>query len=75
MAIGDQACDLEIAWTYLSGKFREIFMLEMNMDQAVWLRSRAWVLRKAAFDFGRLPEKQCPEACLQIRIIEEVMHG
>jgi aminoglycoside phosphotransferase (APT) family kinase protein len=75
MAIGDTACDLEIAWTYLSGKFREIFMLEMDMDKDTWIRLRAWALRKATYEFARLTDKQCPEACLQIRIIEEVMHG
>jgi aminoglycoside phosphotransferase (APT) family kinase protein len=73
MAIGDPAYDLVIAWTYLSGKSREIFMREMDMDQDVWLRSRAWVLRKAAFDFGRMTDKQCSEAFLLKRIIKEVI--
>ena len=52
-AVGDPACDLVIAWTYLSGKSREIFIDEMDMDQDTWLRARAWALWKATFGYAR----------------------
>jgi aminoglycoside phosphotransferase (APT) family kinase protein len=42
--MGDPACDLVIAWTYLSGKARDIFISTMDMDEDTWLRARAWVL-------------------------------
>ena len=42
IAVGDPACDLVIAWTYLSAKGREIFMSEMNLDIDTWMRARGW---------------------------------
>ena len=44
IVVGDPACDLVIAWTYLSGKAREIFISEMDMEQDTLLRARAWAL-------------------------------
>ena len=33
VAVGGPACDLVIAWTYLLGKSREIFIEEIYLDQ------------------------------------------
>ena len=44
------ACDLVIAWTYLSARVRNIFVSEIELDEDTWLRSRAWVLWKATFE-------------------------
>lgn len=74
-AVGDPACDLVIAWTYLSGKAREIFMSGMNMDPDTWLRARAWALWKATFELCQIADKNSPEADLQKRIIDEVMNA
>ncbi|SPM44695.1 Uncharacterised protein [Orientia tsutsugamushi] len=74
-AVGDPACDLVIAWTYLSGKAREIFISEMDMDQCTWLRVRAWALWKATFKLCQIADKNIPEAGLQKRIIDEVING
>ena len=43
-AVGGPACDLVIAWTYLSGRARDIFIQEMNLDPETWLRARAWAV-------------------------------
>ena len=40
-AMGDPACDLVIAWTYLSSRARDIFAAEMRLDNDTWLRARA----------------------------------
>lgn len=72
-AVGDPACDLVIAWTYLSDKAREIFISEMDMDQDTWLRARAWALWKATFELCQITDKNSPEARLQKRIIDEVV--
>ncbi len=72
-AVGDPACDLVIAWTYLAGKAREIFIAEMNLDEDAWLRARAWALWKATFELGRLADKNSAEAKLQKGIIAEVI--
>ena len=74
MAMGDPACDLVIAWTYLSGKAREIFIAEMNMDQETWLRARAWALWKATYELCQLADKQGAEAAVQKAIINEVFN-
>lgn len=74
-AVGDPACDLVIAWTYLSGKVREIFISEMDMDQCTWLRARAWALWKATFELCQIADKNIPEAGFQKRIIDEVING
>lgn len=72
-AIGDPACDLVIAWTYLSGKSREIFIHEVNLDTDTWLRSKAWALWKATFELCQIADKNSSEAELQKRIIAEVI--
>ena len=74
-AVGDPACDLVIAWTYLSGKAREIFISETDMEQDTWLRARAWALWKATFELCQISDKNSPEARLQKRIIDEVVDG
>lgn len=74
-AVGDPACDLVIAWTYLSGKAREIFISEMDMDQCTWLRARTLALWKATFELCQIADKNIPEAGLQKRIIDEVING
>lgn len=73
-AVGDPACDLVIAWTYLSGKARETFISEMDMDTDTWLRARAWALWKATFELCQIADKNSADAVLQKRIIDEVMH-
>ncbi len=72
-AVGDPACDLVIAWTYLSGKARKIFIAEMGMDQDTWLRARAWALWKATFELCQISDKNSSEAEVQKQIIDEVM--
>ena len=74
-AVGEPACDLVIAWTYLSGKARETFISKMDMDPDTWLRARAWALWKATFELCQIADKNSPEAGLQKRIIDEVING
>jgi aminoglycoside phosphotransferase (APT) family kinase protein len=74
-AVGDPACDLVIAWTYLSGKARDIFISKMYMDPDTWLRAGAWALWKATFELCQIVDKNSPEAHLQKRIIDDVING
>lgn len=73
-AIGDPACDLVIAWTYLIGKAREVFIDEMNLDKDTWLRSRVWALWKATFELCNIVDKNSREALSQKKIISEVIN-
>ena len=72
MCLGDPACDLVIAWTYLKRKAREMFIQEMILDENTWLRTRGWVLWKSTFELCQMEDKNSPEASTQKRIIEEV---
>jgi aminoglycoside phosphotransferase (APT) family kinase protein len=72
-AVGDPACDLVIAWTYLAGKARDIFISEMDMDQDTWLRARAWALWKATFELCQISDKNSLESKMQKIIIDEVI--
>ncbi len=71
IAVGDPACDLVIAWTYLSGKARGIFMREMGLDADTWLRAGAWALWKATFELCQIADKNSAEAKAQKIIIDE----
>ena len=73
-AVGDPACDLVIAWTYLSGKARETFISEMDMDSDTWLRGRAWALWKATFELCQIVDKNSADALLQKTIISNILY-
>lgn len=47
LGIGDPACDLTIAWTFLSGESRNTFIKALALDEATWVRGRGWALWKA----------------------------
>jgi aminoglycoside phosphotransferase (APT) family kinase protein len=47
LAASDPACDVTIAWTFLSRPGRETFRKELNADEGTWTRGRGWGLWKA----------------------------
>ncbi|MGI5521559.1 aminoglycoside phosphotransferase family protein [Micromonospora sp. CA-259024] len=46
--VGDPACDLVIAFTYLSDDSRPVFRRTVGLDDDTWRRARGWALWKAA---------------------------
>ena len=46
-AVGDPACDLVIAWTFLPDHAREAFRAGVDLDDGTWARARGWALWKA----------------------------
>lgn len=44
LAIGDPAVDLIVAWEVLDAPARDIFRSQLAVDDATWLRGRAWAL-------------------------------
>jgi aminoglycoside phosphotransferase (APT) family kinase protein len=46
-AYGDPACDLTIAWTFLSRGARDHFMAGVPVEPSAWARARGWALWKA----------------------------
>jgi len=73
MALGDPACDLVIAWTFLKGKAREIFVKEIALDEDTWLRARGWALWKGTFELCQIEDKNSPTSRLQKTIISNVL--
>jgi aminoglycoside phosphotransferase (APT) family kinase protein len=45
--IGDPACDVVVAWTFLDGPGRDRFRAELGPDAGTWSRGRGWALWKA----------------------------
>ncbi|MES2215573.1 MAG: aminoglycoside phosphotransferase family protein [Pseudomonadota bacterium] len=71
--IGDPACDLVIAWTFLKGKSREIFINAMDLDDDAWLRAKAWSLWKASWELCHAEDKNSIKYLKSKRVIEEVL--
>jgi aminoglycoside phosphotransferase (APT) family kinase protein len=44
LGLGDPACDVMVAWTYLSAGTREAFRATLSVDDATWARGRGWAL-------------------------------
>jgi aminoglycoside phosphotransferase (APT) family kinase protein len=44
LGVGDPACDLMVAWTYLSADSREVLRRSLEPDTATWSRGRGWAL-------------------------------
>ncbi|WP_333024102.1 aminoglycoside phosphotransferase family protein [Wolbachia endosymbiont of Pentidionis agamae] len=74
MGMGDLACDLVIAWTFLRNESREIFRLNLCLDSDTWARARGWALWKALITIMSLKDKSSKEAIEQQRIINDVLN-
>jgi aminoglycoside phosphotransferase (APT) family kinase protein len=44
LGVGDPACDLMVAWTYLSANARGVFRDALTVDDPTWARGRGWAL-------------------------------
>lgn len=44
LGVGDPACDLMLAWNYLSSDTRHIFQKQAQVDEHTWARGRGWAL-------------------------------
>jgi aminoglycoside phosphotransferase (APT) family kinase protein len=71
--VGDPACDVVIAWTFLSGPSRDRFRAELYVDDAAWSRGRGWALWKALITLVGHLENDSPDAALSRRDIEQVI--
>jgi aminoglycoside phosphotransferase (APT) family kinase protein len=45
--VGDPACDLVLAWTFLDETSRRTFRHQLDVDSGTWERRRGWALWKA----------------------------
>lgn len=44
LSVGDPTIDLVVAWEVLDPPARELFRRQLGVDEATWLRGRAWAL-------------------------------
>ena len=73
MAIGDPACDLVIAWTFLKNESRKIFKTHIGLDDNTWARAQGWALWKALITLAPLIDKQTSlEFLKQKKLIAEI---
>lgn len=72
--VGDPACDLVIAWTFLTGDSRRAFREAVAQDDAMWARARGWVLWKTLLVLvGALDRGDHAEATGCVRVISEIL--
>ena len=72
--MGNPDRDLIVSRTYLSSKIRDIVLSKIELDDKIWLRSRAWALWKATFELSHIADKNSPEALIQRQVIDEVIN-
>jgi aminoglycoside phosphotransferase (APT) family kinase protein len=71
-SVGDPACDLAIAWTFLEGEAREAFRAALPLDPATWSRGRGWTLWKALIVYAAVPGANPLNAETSGRIIDDL---
>ncbi|HEX7209387.1 MAG TPA: aminoglycoside phosphotransferase family protein [Propionibacteriaceae bacterium] len=71
--VGDPACDLAIAWTFLSGQSRDAFRVALPLDAEAWARGRGWALWKALITFAGNLQADHAAATQALRVIDEVL--
>jgi aminoglycoside phosphotransferase (APT) family kinase protein len=71
--VGDPACDLYIAWTFLDRDSRKAFRSVLPLDDAAWARGRGWTLWKALIVYAGLPDSDIVEAAKLRRVVDEIV--
>lgn len=73
LGVGDPACDLIVAWTFLSAETREVFRSALSADDATWTRGRGWALSIGLIAFDYYQETNSVLARIAKRSIEEAL--
>ena len=71
--IGDPACDLVIAWTFLRGAARDRFRAERGVDAGTWSRGRGWCLWKTLITLAGALGQGAPDEAVLRREIDELI--
>lgn len=70
---GDPAVDLGLAWNLLPASLRTVFRTALDVDEATWLRSRAWALSQACLQLPYYHETNKPLAAQARYVIAQVL--
>jgi aminoglycoside phosphotransferase (APT) family kinase protein len=73
LGIGDPACDVMVAWTYLSPDTREAFRAELEVDDATWARGRGWALSMGAIALPYYHRSNLVLATIARRAIDQAL--
>jgi len=73
LGIGDPACDLMAAWTFLSSSTRDLFRASLSADDAAWARGRGWALSFGLIAYAYYIDKNPVLAAISRRTIDEVL--
>ncbi len=68
--VGDPACDLVIAWTFLERDEREILHVSAGLPVDAWARARGWALWKALIT---LTDPDSPQRQRQANALEQLL--
>ena len=71
--VGDPACDLTIAWTFLTGESREAFCAALPLDDATWARGRGWAMWKALITLAKWIDSNPEQAGTARYVIDQVL--
>jgi aminoglycoside phosphotransferase (APT) family kinase protein len=73
LGVGDPACDLIIAWNFLSAETRSVFRAALAVDDATWARGRGWALSVALIALPYYQSTNLVLASIARRTIDEVL--
>ena len=70
---GDPTVDLEVAWNLLTAEAREVYRVALDVDEATWLRGRAWALSIAIIQLPYYLETNPALAASSRHVLAEVL--
>tara|TARA_R110002072_G_scaffold46082_10_gene127996 strand:+ start:25965 stop:27038 length:1074 start_codon:yes stop_codon:yes gene_type:complete len=77
LSIGDPTIDLHGAWELFDGPAREVFRARLNVDDAEWLRGRAWALGVAlgtfSYYWAKMPSRMECRLAMVRSVLEDVI--
>lgn len=73
LGVGDPACDMMVAWTFLTAESREIFRATLSVDDTTWVRGRGWALSFGLIAYAYYMDKNPGLAAISKRAIDEIL--
>jgi aminoglycoside phosphotransferase (APT) family kinase protein len=73
LGIGDPACDVMVAWMFLSADTRGVFRAVLQVDEATWRRGRGWALSAGLIALPYYQNSNPVLARIAQRAIDEVL--
>jgi aminoglycoside phosphotransferase (APT) family kinase protein len=78
LAIGDPTVDLVVAWEVLDPPAREVFRRHVGVDDATWLRGRAWALSISLmiwYYWTTMPDRRASRVAVLRNVLADAVGG